>query len=249
MCDAIRAAGRVADAQPEVAERILAGLMSLISAYHAEQEEPNAVIAQCVVVVRQLLQQGACAPGDPGEEGGGGGVPRGTTVRRLTRLLLEPDEASVCVRPLFCFYFFRRVSRASHPVARRSPSLGVRRCGAVTRRRGRGTPRADTCEIAASSVVLLARWCLWTVCATDAARARRARGARVGHLDAVRVGARGGGVPAAAARRAAAARGGLPRRGSYSRAAYGSGLVNNSKNGVSHEDLVSYRADSLRTIS
>ena len=30
MCDAIRAAGRVADAQPEVAERILAGLMSLI---------------------------------------------------------------------------------------------------------------------------------------------------------------------------------------------------------------------------
>ena len=87
VCCAARAAGRVADAQPEVAEQVLGGLMALVTAVERRPEgfdAPERVVEQCVVVVRQLLQQGACKDAEA----------RGATVRKLARLLLEPEKES-----------------------------------------------------------------------------------------------------------------------------------------------------------
>ena len=52
VCAAVRAVGRVADAQPEVAAKCLNGLMSLLACIRSEK-----VAGQAVIVVRQLLQQ------------------------------------------------------------------------------------------------------------------------------------------------------------------------------------------------
>ena len=89
VCCAARAAGRVADAQPEVAEQVRGGLMALDTAVERRPDSfdaPERVVEQCVVVVRQLLQQGACKDAEA----------RGAHVRKLSRLLLEPRRRAAC---------------------------------------------------------------------------------------------------------------------------------------------------------
>ena len=52
VCATVRAVGRVADAEPSVADRCMEGLMHLMTCNRAP-----AVIGESVVVLRQLLQQ------------------------------------------------------------------------------------------------------------------------------------------------------------------------------------------------
>ncbi|KAJ8598604.1 hypothetical protein CTAYLR_001704, partial [Chrysophaeum taylorii] len=75
-CAAVRAAGRVADARPDVAESVCSGLLALVAARGGGED----IVSTSIIAVRQLLQQGA---GD-----------RKDVVRRLARLLLKPIYSS-----------------------------------------------------------------------------------------------------------------------------------------------------------
>ncbi|KAH8075589.1 hypothetical protein JL721_1603 [Aureococcus anophagefferens] len=91
VCDAIAATGRVADAQPAVADDVVGGLLALIAAYNKDPKPSDAaVVSVAVVVIRQLLQQGAC-PGAAPDDGAKPGLLRADVVLRLARLLLKPE--------------------------------------------------------------------------------------------------------------------------------------------------------------
>ncbi|CAM9094981.1 unnamed protein product, partial [Ectocarpus fasciculatus] len=72
VCAAVRAVGRVADARPEAADQCLHGLLTLVTC-----SKTSVVVAEAVIVLRQLLQQ------NPNFEGSG------DVVRRLSVLLLQ----------------------------------------------------------------------------------------------------------------------------------------------------------------
>ncbi|CAM9465489.1 unnamed protein product [Scytosiphon promiscuus] len=72
VCAAVRAVGRVADARPEAAEQCLNGLLTLVTC-----SKTSVVVAEAVVVLRQLLQQ------NPDFQGAR------AVVRRLSVLLLQ----------------------------------------------------------------------------------------------------------------------------------------------------------------
>ncbi|CAM9119436.1 unnamed protein product [Ectocarpus sp. 13 AM-2016] len=72
VCAAVRAVGRVADARPEAADQCLHGLLTLVTC-----SKTSVVVAEAVIVLRQLLQQ------NPNFEGSG------DLVRRLSVLLLQ----------------------------------------------------------------------------------------------------------------------------------------------------------------
>ncbi|CAM9735029.1 unnamed protein product, partial [Hapterophycus canaliculatus] len=72
VCAAVRAVGRVADARPEAADQCLNGLLTLVTC-----SKTSIVVAEAVVVLRQLLQQ------NPDFEGAR------AVVRRLSVLLLQ----------------------------------------------------------------------------------------------------------------------------------------------------------------
>jgi len=93
VCDAIRAAGRVADAQPAAADHVVKGLLALARAHDKPDCAPRdaAVVSAAVVVVRQLIQQGAGAAIDAAPPEKGGPLPRREVVRRLARCLLAPQ--------------------------------------------------------------------------------------------------------------------------------------------------------------
>lgn len=87
VCAAVRAVGRVADAQPEVAHRCLHGLMGLLACVRSER-----VAGQAVVVIRQLLQQrrASSAAGDAeDDEEGGLGLRLGPVVKQLASVLIS----------------------------------------------------------------------------------------------------------------------------------------------------------------
>eukprot|EP00903_Cladosiphon_okamuranus_P010648 g10069.t1 len=72
VCAAVRAVGRVAQARPEAADQCLHGLLTLVTC-----SKTSVVVAEAVIVLRQLLQQ------NPDFEG------TGNVVRRLSVLLLQ----------------------------------------------------------------------------------------------------------------------------------------------------------------
>ncbi|CAB1099698.1 unnamed protein product [Ectocarpus sp. CCAP 1310/34] len=72
VCAAVRAVGRVADARPEAADQCLHGLLTLVTC-----SKTSVVVAEAVIVLRQLLQQ------NPNFQGSG------DMVRRLSVLLLQ----------------------------------------------------------------------------------------------------------------------------------------------------------------
>uniref|UniRef100_A0A7S2SUN3 AP-3 complex subunit beta n=1 Tax=Rhizochromulina marina TaxID=1034831 RepID=A0A7S2SUN3_9STRA len=77
VCETLRAVGRVADAQPEVADRCMAGMIALLQCTASDVVQETAVI-----VVRQLIQQSAVP--DPN---------LGPTLKLLTQMLLHEYEA------------------------------------------------------------------------------------------------------------------------------------------------------------
>ncbi|CAM9328022.1 unnamed protein product, partial [Laminaria digitata] len=72
VCAAVRAVGRIADARPEAADQCLQGLLTLVTC-----SKTSVVVAEAVIVLRQLLQQ---KPDFEGAE---------AVVRRLSVLLLR----------------------------------------------------------------------------------------------------------------------------------------------------------------
>jgi AP-3 complex subunit beta len=82
VCAAVRAVGRVADAQPEVAPRCLHGLMGLLACVRSEK-----VAGQAVVVIRQLLQQRRAAAAAQGGEEEAAGM--GPVVKQLASVLIS----------------------------------------------------------------------------------------------------------------------------------------------------------------
>ncbi|KAM3576770.1 hypothetical protein VYU27_001364 [Nannochloropsis oceanica] len=83
VCATVRAVGRVADAQPEVAAKCLNGLMSLLACIRSEK-----VAGQAVIVVRQLLQQNKKGAHIEEEE-------QARVVRQLAHVLLKEKGKQV----------------------------------------------------------------------------------------------------------------------------------------------------------
>lgn len=82
VCAAVRAVGRVADAQPEVAPRCLHGLMGLLACVRSEN-----VAGQAVVVIRQLLQQRRAAAAAGDDDAAAEGL--GPVVKQLASVLIS----------------------------------------------------------------------------------------------------------------------------------------------------------------
>ena len=72
VCDTVEAVGRVADAQPDIADRCIQGLLALV-----QLSRDEAVVASAVTVCRHLVQQNALNEGL-----------RGAALKILTRQLL-----------------------------------------------------------------------------------------------------------------------------------------------------------------
>ena len=66
VCAAIRAVGRVADADPSVIDQCVVGVTNMLLVFIGKSEK---ISSQCVVVLRQLLQQGLAQPRAPTSAG------------------------------------------------------------------------------------------------------------------------------------------------------------------------------------